>query len=300
MTLSTPDQENLNSLSAKRKKLFLMLTVSFCVVFLCFCVHFYFVSSKHETTDNAYVGAEIAQIAAQTVGTVKTINFKDTDYVKEGEIVVVLDDTDAKLVLERAKAELDKATADFEKTKLDSDRRIALSKTGSVSDEEVTTTSNAHKIAKALLDSAKVFVEQAEVDLNRTIIKAPISGILSKRQVQIGQRVQQGVPLFSIVPKDDLHVDANFKETQVKKIKEGQDVTMTTDVYGDSVVYHGKVVGISGGTGAAFAVIPAQNATGNWIKVVQRLPVRISLDPKELEKYPLHVGLSVNVDIVVG
>jgi len=115
--------------------------------------------------------------------------------------------------------------------------------------------------------------------------------------VQVGQRVSPGTPLMSVVPLNGVWVDANFKEVQLNHMRIGQPVELTADIYGTSVVYHGKVVGFSAGTGAAFSLLPAQNATGNWIKVVQRLPVRIELDPGELDKHPLRIGLSMQVDV---
>jgi membrane fusion protein (multidrug efflux system) len=115
--------------------------------------------------------------------------------------------------------------------------------------------------------------------------------------VQVGQRVSPGTPLMSVVPLNAVWVDANFKEVQLRHMRIGQPVELTADVYGSSVVYHGKVVGFSAGTGSAFSLLPAQNATGNWIKVVQRLPVRIALDPKDLDKHPLRIGLSMQVDV---
>ncbi|WP_318258631.1 HlyD family secretion protein [Geobacter anodireducens] len=129
------------------------------------------------------------------------------------------------------------------------------------------------------------------------MIRAPLGGIIAKRQVQVGQRVQAGTPLLSVVPVQEMHVDANFKEVQLKKVRIGQPVTLHADIYGKSVAYHGTVEGFSGGSGSAFSAIPAQNATGNWIKVVQRLPVRIKLDPAELLKNPLKVGLSMTAEI---
>jgi membrane fusion protein (multidrug efflux system) len=115
--------------------------------------------------------------------------------------------------------------------------------------------------------------------------------------VQVGQRVAPGTQLMLVVPLNQLYVDANFKEGQLTKVKVGQPVTLTSDLYGGDVEYHGRVVGFSGGTGSSFALIPAQNATGNWIKVVQRLPVRVALDPKELQAHPLRVGLSMDAEI---
>jgi membrane fusion protein (multidrug efflux system) len=129
------------------------------------------------------------------------------------------------------------------------------------------------------------------------VIRAPIDGVVAQRSVQVGQRVTNTTVTMTIVPVSSLYVDANFKENQLGKVRPGQRATVTSDFYGDDVVYHGKVIGFAGGTGAAFSLIPAQNATGNWIKVVQRLPVRIALDPKELREHPLRVGLSMEAKI---
>ncbi len=118
----------------------------------------------------------------------------------------------------------------------------------------------------------------------------PIDGVVDQRRVAVGQRIQAGTPMMVIVPVQDIYVDANFKEVQLRRVKPGQPVHLTSDLYGSDVVFHGRVAGFAGGTGSAFAAIPAQNATGNWIKVVQRLPVRIQLDPKELERTPAARG----------
>ncbi|AOA59062.1 HlyD family efflux transporter periplasmic adaptor subunit [Acinetobacter larvae] len=145
--------------------------------------------------------------------------------------------------------------------------------------------------------AAKARVAQARLELQRTEIYAPIDGIVANRSIQVGQRVAPGSKLMLVVPIQQLYVDANFKESQLQKVKVGQKATLTADLYGDKVIYDGIVQGFSGGTGAAFALIPAQNATGNWIKVVQRLPVRIQLDPQQLAQHPLRVGLSMNVTV---
>jgi membrane fusion protein (multidrug efflux system) len=148
--------------------------------------------------------------------------------------------------------------------------------------------------------AARVRVEQARLDLARTTIRAPIAGVVAKNDVQIGQRVQVGQPLMSIVPVDQAYVNANFKEQQLRKVRVGQPVELTSDLYGGAVKYHGSVVGVSSGTGSAFALIPAQNATGNWIKVVQRLPVRVAIDAPDLKAHPLRVGMSMNAQIITG
>jgi membrane fusion protein (multidrug efflux system) len=141
--------------------------------------------------------------------------------------------------------------------------------------------------------AARFRVDQARVNLERTVIRAPVDGLVAKRSVQVGQMVQPGSPLMTVAPVQQAYVNANFKEVQLRKVKIGQPVELTSDLYGGKVVYHGRVAGLSGGTGSAFAVIPAQNATGNWIKVVQRLPVRVAIDPKDLAAHPLKVGLSM-------
>lgn len=145
--------------------------------------------------------------------------------------------------------------------------------------------------------AAAARLRQAYIDYARTTIRAPISGEISKRTAQVGQRIAAGAQLMVLVPLEQVWIDANFKEKQVRSMRIGQPVHVTADLYGSSVVYHGKVVGFSAGTGSAFALLPAQNATGNWIKVVQRLPVRIALDPKELKAHPLRIGLSMNVTV---
>jgi membrane fusion protein (multidrug efflux system) len=148
--------------------------------------------------------------------------------------------------------------------------------------------------------AARARLRQAELDLSRTVIRAPVAGVITRNDAEIGQRVQPGGRLMTVVPIQSAYVDANFKEVQLRKVRVGQPVTLTSDLYGSRVKYHGRVVGLAGGTGSSQAVIPAQNATGNWIKVVQRVPVRIALDPKELTQHPLRVGLSMTADIDVG
>ncbi len=131
----------------------------------------------------------------------------------------------------------------------------------------------------------------------RTVIPAPVDGVVARRTVQLGQRVAPGMPLMSVVPLNDVWVDANFKETQLRDLRIGQPAKVVADLYGSKVTYDGKVIGISAGSGAAFALLPAQNATGNWIKVVQRVPVRIALEPAQLAAHPLRVGLSTEVEV---
>ena len=148
--------------------------------------------------------------------------------------------------------------------------------------------------------AAAAKLKEAWLAAHRTTLPAPVTGYVGKRTVQLGQRVAPGTPLMSVVPLDQLWVDANFKENQLRNIRVGQPVTLTADVYGGKVEYRGKVAGLGISTGAASALIPAQNATGNWIKVVQRVPVRIALDPEQLKAHPLRVGLSMDVKVDVA
>jgi membrane fusion protein (multidrug efflux system) len=200
-------------------------------------------------------------------------------------------------------------------------RRQAVAGTGAVSAEDIAHARDAVNAAQAALDAARQQAEANHALTDRTTIEqhpnvqaaaskvrdaylnyarntlpAPVTGYVARRSVQVGQRVAPGTPLMAIVPLDGVWVDANFKEGQLRHMRIGQPVELTADVYGSGVTYHGRVVGFSAGTGSAFAVLPAQNATGNWIKIVQRLPVRIQLDQRELEAHPLRIGLSMQVD----
>ncbi|MGH8260815.1 MAG: HlyD family efflux transporter periplasmic adaptor subunit, partial [Steroidobacteraceae bacterium] len=142
-------------------------------------------------------------------------------------------------------------------------------------------------------------VHAAYLTYARTLLPAPVSGFIAKRDVQLGERVSPGLPLMSVVPLNEVWVDANFKESQLARVRAGQPVTLTSDLYGHHVTFHGRVAGFGAGTGSAFALLPAKNATGNWIKVVQRLPVRIAFDARELAAHPLQIGLSMKAYIDV-
>jgi len=147
--------------------------------------------------------------------------------------------------------------------------------------------------------AAEAQLRAAAITLAHMKIVAPVDGVVAQRTVQVGQRVNAGAPLMAVVPLSDVWVDANFKEVQLARMRIGQPVTIATDIYGSKVTYHGKVVGLGAGAGSAFALLPAQNASGNWIKIVQRVPVRIALDAGELKDNPLRVGLSVTAEVDV-
>ncbi|HSH89270.1 MAG TPA: HlyD family efflux transporter periplasmic adaptor subunit [Ramlibacter sp.] len=150
------------------------------------------------------------------------------------------------------------------------------------------------------VQSAAAKVREAWLAAQRASLPAPVDGYVAKRTVQLGQRVAAGTPLMSIIPLKQVWVDANFKEVQLRKIRLGQPVKLKADVYGKKVEYNGTVAGLGAGTGAAFALLPAQNATGNWIKVVQRVPVRVALDPQQVSANPLRVGLSMEAEVDVS
>jgi len=357
-----------------RKRLFLILAALVAAAAILVGLWYVIVARRSVSTDNAYVGADVAQVTPLVGGPVVAVAVEDTRTVKAGDILVRLDDAEARIALARseaqllaaqrqfrqtsatgqalaarvtareadiagARAQLAVAQANFDRARIDFERRQKLAATGAVSGDELTSATNAYATARANLTLTRAQVEQAtstrgsaageaaanraltsgttaennpdvlaaraqrdqaRLDLARMVIRAPIAGVVTRRQVQVGQRVAAGAPLMTIVPVDKLYVDANFKEGQLARVRPGQRVELESDLYGGDVVYHGRVVGLSGGTGAAFALIPAQNATGNWIKVVQRLPVRIALDPAELRAHPLRVGLSMAVSVDVA
>lgn len=355
----------------RRKKQLTVLAAAVGAAVVGYAAYYSLYASHYVSTDNAYAAVEVAQVTPEVSGTVGAVLVKDTETVHKGDVLVRIDPTDAKLALDvaeadlqraerkvqglmatdgslaaqidardaderRAQAQLASAQADFDRASIDLKRREALAKSGSVSGDELSKAQNEFASAQANLVAARATAaqakanrmaasgerasnaaliantsvddnpevtlarakrDQAKVDLERTIVRAPVDGIVAKRTVQLGQRVQAGTPLLAVVPVQDMHVDANFKEVQLSNVRVGQPATLEADLYGSKVTYHGVVEGFSGGSGAAFSAIPAQNATGNWIKVVQRLPVRIKLDPAELAAHPLKVGLSMDVEI---
>jgi len=356
---------------SRRAKLFRAFAIMLLVLGLIVLIWVLFFAGRSETTDDAYVGGDTAAVTPLVSGAVAEVRVSDTQDVKKGDVLVVIDDADARVALaqaeaelqramrkvqgyvatdgglraqesarraltQKAKAQVDQARDGYEKAQGDLARRVSIVGDGAVSGEEVANARNAVAQAKASLDAAQAALAEAEanesvahgslvtnhvliagdsvetnpevasarakrdsaaLDLARTVLRAPFDGVIARRQVQIGQRVQAGTTLMSVVPTDKLYVDANFKEDQLRKIRPGQPVTLTSDRYGGGVVYHGKVVGFAGGTGSAFAIIPAQNATGNWIKVVQRVPLRIALDATELKQHPLLIGLSMTATV---
>ncbi len=218
------------------------------------------------------------------------------------------------------RAQLAQAQVVLDQARNDYQRRQSASADGAVSGEELAHARDAVAAAQAAVDSAKgglahalsqventhvadnpdvlsaeAQLRNAAIVLGHMRIVAPVDGVIAQRTVQVGQQVAAGTPLMAVVPLSTVWIDANFKEVQLSDVRIGQPVSITTDVYGGSVTYHGHIQGLGAGSGSAFALLPPQNASGNWIKIVQRVPVRIALDPQELASHPLRVGLSVAV-----
>jgi len=224
----------------------------------------------------------------------------------------------------QVRAQITEREIELKRAQDDYGRRFNLLQDGAVSSEELShTQDNTAQMRASLIEArqqlnattveidgttvdthpqvlaAEAAVRDAALALRRTHIFAPVAGVIARRSVQIGQRVAAGTPLMAVVPLDDVWVDANFKEVQLKDMRVGQPAEVRADIYGRGVRYHGTLVGLSAGSGSAFALLPAQNASGNWIKIVQRVPVRIALDPQELKVHPLRVGLSTTVTVDV-
>ncbi|MGN6086183.1 HlyD family secretion protein [Trinickia sp.] len=327
----------------RRKRLLAALALAVVAGGAAYAAYYFDYGRYHESTDDAYVSGNLVQLTPQVTGTVVVVNADDTQIVKAGAPVVVLDPADARIALANAEAALGQTVRRVSKLYVENDfyaatvaqrasdlnranddlrRREAVATSGAVSAEDIAHARDTVSAARAALDAARRQQEANRALTDRTTIAqhpdvqaaaskvrdaylayardtlpAPVTGYVAQRSVQVGQRVSPGSPLMAIVPLDGVWVDANFKEVQLERMRIGQRVALRADVYGSSVVYHGRIEGFSAGTGSAFATLPAQNATGNWIKIVQRLPVRIRIDPRELAAHPLRVGLSMQVDV---
>lgn len=303
----------------------------------------YLLLGNVQTTDDAYVAGNINPVSALINGSVITVNHTDTEFVKEGDVLAVLDDTDAQLAYKKSKHNLayvvrqtqqlafqnDQLEADVRQAKIaysqavtDYERQNGLSRDALIARMALEHYRNKVSSQKAALDAAiqqykaskallldtpineqpQVLqaadaVREAWITLQRTVIRSPVTGYIAERNVQVGQTVSAGQTLMSVIPVEQMWVNANFKETQLSGVSLGQKVTIISDIYGDEVPYEGHVTGINMGTGGSFSLLPAQNATGNWIKVVQRVPVRVALNPAQLLEHPLRIGLSTTAKL---
>ena len=329
----------------KRRGMLLRLLMAVIVLAAIAWTAWYFLEGRwYESTDDAYINGNIVQITPRIAGTVTSITADDGDFVKQGQVLVTLDKSDADVGLQRAAANLANTVrrvrglystvsgaqaqvavekVALQKAQADYNRRRDLAKSGAISAEELSHARDALTAAQSALTTSeqqlqtnKVLVDDTAVashpdvkaasaqyraaylDDVRTVMVAPVTGYVAKRTVQVGQRVQPGAALMAVVPLHGVWADANFKETQLTHMRIGQPVEITSDVYGSSVKYKGRVESLGVGTGSAFSLLPAQNATGNWIKIVQRIPVRVVFtDPAQLDQHPLRIGMSLATEV---
>ena len=340
---STDDTNSSSPRKRRRMRALLFAVLVFAVAGGAWYAYDRLIGQYYVSTDDAYVHGDRVPVSPQVSGTVIGIQARDTDYVRQGQMLVRLDPADARLALAKAESALAlqvrsvrqdyarvdalDATVQMDRAQLaqakdDFARQQRLRQRGMNSQEQFQHAQTAEQVARAKLaldqaqlNGARAAVEGSKLEdnpavrqaaaavrsaylaLQRTRIVAPVSGYVANRGVQVGQQVKPGSVMMDVVPLTDVWINANFKEADLSNVRIGQPVSLQADFYGNAVTYHGKVLGLSPGTGSAFALLPAQNATGNWIKVVQRLPVRIGIPAGELKKHPLRLGLSMSVTI---
>lgn len=344
--MNSPDNSNSapsTNGNGRRQRVLMTISAVFIVIAIVSTAWWYFIASQRETTDDAYVGGDQANISAQVPGTVVAVLVKEMQRVSAGQPLLRLNPIDADTRLQQAASVLAQTVRQFrqshaqtaqldalvvsrrlelEHAQQDLKQREPLVADNAIAAEElrhardaVTTATAALRQAEAQARAAHALVDRTTAQDNpavlqakssyldawiaaqRNVIVAPMDGYVAQKNVQLGQRVQAGQTLMNVVSLDTIWVDANFKEGQLRHLRLGQPVEITSDLYGSSVVFHGQVQNFSAGTGAAFALLPAQNASGNWIKVVQRVPVRIALNREELQTHPLRLGLSTAVKV---
>ena len=342
----TDTQTSSNNKSQQRKKGLSIFILLLLLIAIGSAAYWFFFIKGFEETEDAYVSGNQVMVSSQVAGNISKINVDNMDPVQAGDVLLELDDTNAKLSFEQAKSNLANAVRqvsqlNYTVKQLKSavraneitlaqaqgnlNRRVQLVKDGAIDKESFQHAKEAVELAKAnlttsqnqleanqalLLDgplseqpqiqSAVSNFKQAWLNLERTKIRSPIKGYVARRNAQVGQAVSVGGALMAVVTTDQMWLDANFKETQLTHMRIGQPVEIHFDLYGKDKTFNGKVVGIEMGTGSAFSLLPTQNATGNWIKVVQRVPVRIQLDPQQLIENPLRIGLSATVKVNVS
>ena len=342
----TDTQTSSNNKSQQRKKGLSIFILLLLLIAIGSAAYWFFFIKGFEETEDAYVSGNQVMVSSQVAGNISKINVDNMDPVQAGDVLLELDDTNAKLSFEQAKSNLANAVRQISQLNYtvkqlksavraneitlaqaqgNLNRRVQLVKDGAIDKESFQHAKEAVELAKAnlttsqnqleanqalLLDgplseqpqiqSAVSNLKQAWLNLERTKIRSPIKGYVARRNAQVGQAVSVGGALMAVVNTDQMWLDANFKETQLTHMRIGQPVEIHFDLYGKDKTFDGKVVGIEMGTGSAFSLLPTQNATGNWIKVVQRVPVRIQLDPQQLAENPLRIGLSATVKVNVS
>ena len=340
------DTQTSSNKSQQRKKGLSIFILLLLLIAIGSAAYWFFFVKGFEETEDAYVSGNQVMVSSQVSGNISKINVDNMDPVQAGDVLLELDDTNAKLSFEQAKSNLANAVRQISQLNYtvkqlksavraneitlaqaqgNLNRRVQLVKDGAIDKESFQHAKEAVELAKAnlttsqnqleanqalLLDgplseqpqiqSAVSNLKQAWLNLERTKIRSPIKGYVARRNAQVGQAVSVGGALMAVVTTDQMWLDANFKETQLTHMRIGQPVEIHFDLYGKDKTFNGKVVGIEMGTGSAFSLLPTQNATGNWIKVVQRVPARIQLDPQQLAENPLRIGLSATVKVNVS
>jgi membrane fusion protein (multidrug efflux system) len=246
----------------------------------------------HVTTDDAFIDGNIHTISARVSGNVKAVLVTDNQRVKQGDLLVEIDPADYRSKAAAAKAKLELQRATLRLAESDRKRAKALYEQDASSTERYDKAVSTYEVSLAQVKLAEEQLRQAELNLGYTTITAPASGYVTRKSVQIGNQVQTGQPLMAIVDLDNLYVVANYKETDLEFIRPGQEVRMTIDSF-PGKKFKGKVDSIMAGTGASFSLFPAENATGNYVKVVQRIPIKILFQEGTDKEHLLRIGMSV-------
>ena len=244
-----------------------------------------------ETTDDAYIEGRIHTIAPKVTGTALKVNVEDNQLVKKGDLLVEIDPLDYILKVKEAAANLEVRKATLEQSVRDRDRAESLFTGKVIPKEKYEFALTAYNLAKAQMSAARQLLDISRQSLRYTKIYSPVDGYVTKKSVEIGNQINAGQPLMAIIGLNDIWLSANYKETQLKKVKKGQRVLIKVDTY-PGKVFTGKVDSIMAGTGAAFSLFPPENALGNYVKVVQRIPIKIIFDKDTDQEHVLRIGMS--------
>jgi membrane fusion protein (multidrug efflux system) len=278
-----------------RLKLKKLLLVFSSIIIIAASLIYWINGRYYLSTDDAYVNANVVQVAARVTGQVQHLYVKNNQFVHEGELLFDLDPAPFVVIVEQNKAQLAADEAKLKLAQLIAKRTAQLLKSKVTSEQQADTAEAGKQAANAIADLDKANLSQAQLNLNYTKIQAPTNGWVTNVSLRIGDVVTANQPLFALISNDEFWIDANFKETELNAIHAGQKADVTVDIY-PGHAFTGIVESISGGSGTAFSLLPPENATGNWVKVTQRVPVRIHiLNPDS--RYPLRIGTSATVRI---